>query len=144
MILLYNWSHLPLTFPLFSIKLRNPNLKSFIMGQSLTFDKCIPTLEVFWVCFGFFVFVVFWVFLQIILQAFMCMVCHCLLSPPWWISKLNVKPSAELESHGLDPHRYKEVLWARIMPYKTCEKFPEIVTVTLLEGSPPLLACRNL
>lgn len=109
------------------------------MGQSLIFDKCIPTLEVsgllIWVCFG--------VFFQIVLQAFMYMVCHCLLSPPWWISNLNVKPSAELESYCLDCHQCKEVLWARLMPYNTYENCPEIVTLTLLGNSPPLLACRT-
>lgn len=71
------------------------------------------------------------------------MVCHCLPSPPWWISNLNVKTSAELEFYCFDSHQCKDVLWARLMPYNTYEKFPEIVTLTLLGNSPPLLVCRT-
>lgn len=88
-------------------------------------------------------------FFQIIYCKSLCiwsvflLVCHCLPSPPWWISNLNVKPSAELESCCFDPHHCKEVLWARLMPYNMYENFPEIVTLTLLGNSPPFLAWRT-
>lgn len=57
MILLYNLKYmtLSLTLPPVQYQAQEPKLKSFIMVQSLVFDKCIPTLkvvfEVYFFCF---------------------------------------------------------------------------------------------